>query len=196
MMRTPIIFVISFTGWLLFCPVNTAGQNNKYTNKHDSSWPVLKCYDQKHTLNIALPLGGIGTGTLSISGRGSLEDWEIMNVPAKGYIPGASNRKPFFALYVKPKNGPGKASVLEGTIPITQFEGSHGSPVANPGFPRFRNYSFETAYPLAQVNLSDPEIPVNVKIKAFNPLIPGDEDKSGIPIAVLQTGNILAKVMG
>lgn len=44
-----------------------------------SSWPVLKHYDQNHLLNIALPLGGIGTGTVSLGGRGELRDWEIMN---------------------------------------------------------------------------------------------------------------------
>ena len=37
-------------------------------------WPVLKHYDQNHLLNIALPLGGIGTGTVSLGGRGELRD--------------------------------------------------------------------------------------------------------------------------
>jgi hypothetical protein len=50
-------------------------------------WPVLKQYDQDHTCIIALPVGGIGTGTVSLGGRGNLQDWEIMNRPAKGYNP-------------------------------------------------------------------------------------------------------------
>ena len=33
---------------------------------------------------IAFPLGGIGTGTVSLGGRGDLRDWEIFNRPAKG----------------------------------------------------------------------------------------------------------------
>src|SRR4029453_18717021 len=33
---------------------------------------------------IAFPLGGIGTGTVSLGGRGQLRDWEIFNRPAKG----------------------------------------------------------------------------------------------------------------
>lgn len=48
-------------------------------------WPVLKHYDQQHLYRIALPLGGIGTGTVSLGGRGELRDWEIMNVPAKQF---------------------------------------------------------------------------------------------------------------
>ena len=31
-------------------------------------WPVLKTYDQDHLARIALPLGGIGTGTVSLGG--------------------------------------------------------------------------------------------------------------------------------
>ncbi|MBT4497280.1 MAG: hypothetical protein HOC74_06135, partial [Gemmatimonadetes bacterium] len=61
-----------------------------------SRWPVLKSYDQDHLLRIALPLGGIGTGTVSLGGRGDLRDWELMNRPAKGFVPGARfGGKPF-----------------------------------------------------------------------------------------------------
>ncbi len=35
------------------------------------TWPVLKRYDQDHLDRIALPLGGIGTGTVSLGGRGN-----------------------------------------------------------------------------------------------------------------------------
>ena len=33
---------------------------------------------------IAFPLGGIGTGTISLGGRGNLQDWEIYNRASKG----------------------------------------------------------------------------------------------------------------
>ena len=54
----------------------------------NGTWPVLSSYDQDHLLRIALPLGGIGTGTVSLGGRGDLRDWEIVNRPAKGFLPG------------------------------------------------------------------------------------------------------------
>ena len=42
---------------------------NEISPSHQRStmktWPVLKHYDQNHVAKIALPLGGIGTGTLS-----------------------------------------------------------------------------------------------------------------------------------
>jgi uncharacterized protein (DUF608 family) len=34
--------------------------------------------------------------------------------------------------------------------------------------------------------LSDPDVPVEVRIEAFNPLVPGDAEASGIPVAVLR----------
>lgn len=52
-----------------------------------SPWPVLTRYDKDHLAKIALPLGGIGTGTVSLGGRGDLRDWEIVNRPAKGFAP-------------------------------------------------------------------------------------------------------------
>lgn len=33
---------------------------------------------------VAFPLGGIGTGNVSLGARGDLRDWEIFNSPAKG----------------------------------------------------------------------------------------------------------------
>jgi uncharacterized protein (DUF608 family) len=54
------------------------------------------------------------------------------------------------------------------------------------GLPRFSNASFDAAYPFGQVNLSDDLLPVSVKIKGFNPFIPGNSAASSIPIAVLK----------
>ena len=72
-----------------------------------ADWPVLKTYDRDHVEKIALPLGGIGTGTVSLGGRGNLMDWEIMNRPAKGYIPyGGQQTGPFFAVHVGVRGSP------------------------------------------------------------------------------------------
>src|ERR1043166_9047043 len=58
---------------------------------------------------IAFPLGGIGTGTVSLGGRGNLRDWEIFNRPAKGRdLPYT-----FFSVWAKPEGGPAVARVAE-----------------------------------------------------------------------------------
>jgi len=145
-----------------------------------ADWPVLKKYDQEHTYKIAMPVGGIGTGSISLGGRGNLQDWEIMNKPAKGFNPGPS----FFVLYTD--LGDRKdMRLIEGPVPFYQFEGSSGSVAPNHGLPRFSEVSFETAYPFGQVNLATPGLPVKVRMKAFNPLIPADIDNSSIPLAII-----------
>jgi hypothetical protein len=49
-----------------------------------ASWPILTRCDRGHLARIALPLGGIGTGTVSLGGWGDLRDWGIVNCLAKG----------------------------------------------------------------------------------------------------------------
>ncbi|WP_423130227.1 GH116 family glycosyl-hydrolase [Gaoshiqia sp. Z1-71] len=156
-----------------------------------TEWPVLKHYGQEHLSKIVLPIGGIGTGTVNIGGRGDLRQWEIMNTPAK-QNPGSYNRNdpgsisPVFCLYTRTNDGKTNVKSLTGPLEYHQYESMNGQPVENHGLPRFRNASFDAAYPFVQVNLSDPDVPLDVKIKAFNPLIPGDADASGIPIAILR----------
>ena len=150
------------------------------------TWPILKHYDQNHLLQIALPLGGIGTGTVSLGGRGELRDWEIMNRPGKNYstvTPGVN--APFFAIFTKSSTGETKTKALLGPLYDSEYLHYEGRPVDHHGLPRFNQASFDAAYPFGQVNLKDNDMPVNVKIKGFNPLIPTDADKSGIPMAIL-----------
>jgi non-lysosomal glucosylceramidase len=157
--------------------------------KKTQQWPILKHYDQDCLLRVAMPLGGIGTGTISLGGRGDLRDWEIVNRPAKGFIPVDGEdipAGPFFAIYTGDKDGNKVTRAVEGSIELSLYEGPFGSPAVNHGLPRFRHCHFEAAYPLGQVCLSDPDVPVDVTIKAFNPFVPGDIEKSGIPVAIFK----------
>lgn len=150
-------------------------------------WPILKHYDQEYINKIAMPVGGIGTGTISLGGTGDLRDWEIMNKPAKGFVgTPTGNRAPFFAIYTKPENEEPKTRALMGPVDINQYESKEGRGPNSHGLPRFKECSFDAAYPFGQVNLSDDEMPVDVRIKAFNPLIPANPDDSGIPIFIVR----------
>lgn len=150
------------------------------------TWPVLKQYDREHLYQVALPLGGIGTGTVSLGGRGELRDWEIMNVPGKKYSTVTTgNNAPFFAIYAKPQTGEAMTTLLAGPLYPQEYLHYEGRPVNHHGMPRFADATFEAAYPFGQVHLSDRQLPVKVTVKGFNPLVPGDADASGMPIAVL-----------
>ena len=149
-------------------------------------WPTIKHYDSEHLYRIALPLGGIGTGTVSLGGRGELRDWEIMNVPAKNYSTVTTgNNAPFFAIYTKSKDGATNTTLLTGALYDNEYLHYEGRSVNHHGMPHFAEASFDAAYPFGQVNLSDKELPVSVRIKGFNPLVPGNAEHSGKPIAIL-----------
>lgn len=150
------------------------------------SWPTLKTYDQDHLVEVALPLGGIGTGTVSLGGRGELRDWEIMNIPGKKYSTVTTGlNAPFFAVYVESTDGTSSTTLLAGSLESHEYLHYEGRPVNHHGFPRFSNAKFSAAYPFGQVSLSDEKLPITVEVKGFNPLIPGDADGSGLPVAVL-----------
>jgi len=147
-----------------------------------TDWPVVTRYDQNHLRRIALPLGGIGTGTISLGGRGDLRDWEIVNRPAKGFAP----QNTFFAIQARSGRGEPITRALEGPLDLVDYEGMTGCQLPNHSLPRFRKCRFEAAYPLGQAVLSDPDMPVEVRLQAFNPMIPADAASSGIPVAVLR----------
>lgn len=181
-MKTPTLALVLLSGLSSWCAAQGEWK--------PSEWRFLKKYDENHLYNIALPLGGIGTGTVSLGGRGELRDWELMNTPAKGFntcLKG--NDAPFFCLYAAEsgKKAQGKKWIkgLLGPMDPKEYVHYDGRPVNHHGIPRFQKATFQTAYPFGQVTLSDPDMPVKVKIKGFNPLIPGDSEKSGIPIAIL-----------
>lgn len=145
-------------------------------------WPVLREYTGEHLKEIALPLGGIGTGTVSLGGRGDLRDFEVMQRPAKGFVPEFA----FFAVAATDKTTRRtRTKLLEGPLDI-RLNTSGGSALRWYGLPRFRTAEFHAAYPLAQVILTDQCFPLSVRAEVFNPLIPTDADASGYPVVAMR----------
>lgn len=130
----------------------------------------------------AFLLGGIGTGNVSIGARGELRDWEIFNTPGKG----VSLHYSFFAIHVKEEGKEAISKVLESKLqpPFSKSHGFHSGSVA--GLPRFEKSELKGEYPIAWVTLRDEQMPVEVRLEAFTPMIPLNPDDSGIPCAVLR----------
>lgn len=143
-----------------------------------AEWPVLKTYGAADSAFIKMPIGGIGTGCISLSGSGQLVDWEIFNRPNKGFSP-----ESFFAIRLE-GDGPTHTRLLEGPIPDQQFDDPDGRGRPLAGLPRFSDSEFLAAYPFGQVALHDPQLPVDVRVSAYNPLIPGDVSASSIPALI------------
>ncbi|WP_341947288.1 GH116 family glycosyl-hydrolase [Microbacterium sp. LWH11-1.2] len=130
----------------------------------------------------AFPLGGIGTGNVSIGARGELRDWEFENLPDKG----RRNPHSFFAIHARPEGGVPVTRVLEAKI-----TGRHDADAGYAfdqlaGLPRLDGATLHGEYPVVDVDFTDAVVPVDVSLHAFTPLIPLDADASGIPAAVLR----------
>ena len=70
---------------------------------------------------LAFPLGGVGSGSLALGGRGQLRDWEIFNRPNKGFSPPYA----FPAIWIKAGDAKPITRVLEARI-LPPYEGQDG----------------------------------------------------------------------
>jgi non-lysosomal glucosylceramidase len=129
----------------------------------------------------AFPLGGIGTGNVSLGARGELRDWELFNRPNKG----GQMPNTFFAIRVQAGSQAPITRVLEARRP-PPHDLSHGyHPLSGAGLPRLAASRMRGEYPFATVEFDDSHLPVQVQLEAFTPLILLDPDDSGLPCAVL-----------
>src|ERR1041384_3719069 len=117
---------------------------------------------------VAFPLGGIGTGNVSLGARGDLRDWEIFNHPGKG----TALPNTFFAIRAQAGAAAPVARVLEAPVqpPHTLSHGYH--PWTAAGLPRLAGTTFCGEYPFAWIGFADPALPVTVQLEAFTPLVP------------------------
>ena len=147
----------------------------------------------------AFPLGGIGTGNVSVGARGQLRDWEIANHPDKGtWLPYT-----FFSIRAQPAGGEAVTRVLESRI-RPPYEGDSGLHIGKVGgLPRLAGGQVHGEYPLLGIDFTDEDLPVEVRLEAFTPLVPLDVHSSGLPAAVLRyvvhnpgTGAVAVTVAG
>ena len=139
----------------------------------------MRVFEGSRLSEVAFPLGGIGTGTISLGGRGDLRDWEIFNYPNKGW------GLPYTFPSIWTKADRTVAKVLE-VRPRPPYTGAHGLDRTTAiGLPRLRDAQFRGEYPFAWVEFVDEGLPVDVSLEAFNPMIPHNAKDSGIPAAIL-----------
>ena len=140
-----------------------------------------RTYTGRQLDEIAFPLGGIGTGSISLGGWGQLRDFEIFNRPAKGL----SFQYTFFTLHVRRDGEAPITRVLQGPVGGTYTgAGSGVERASGAGLPRFRSNTFTAGFPIARVDFADPKVPLKVALEAFNPFIPLNDKDSSIPVAI------------
>ena len=131
----------------------------------------------------AFPLGGIGTGNVSVGARGELRDWELANAPGKG------TRLPFIVLRdptrAVPAPSRSRACSSRGCCRRTRATRATTRAIWADS-PACATRRLLGEYPLVTVEFDDDDLPVRVRLEAFTPFIPLDADASGIPVAVLR----------
>lgn len=159
-------------------------------------------YKEDHLNEISFPLGGIGTGSVGISGTGRFVDWEIFNKPNKRSLNGFTH----FAIKVEENGKVLDSRVMNSDLPPpymgSEFgRGAKGNYGFGPdryllaGVPHFHSAVFSGEYPFARIDFQDETFPGTVALTAFNPLIPLNDKDSSLPVAmfmpeITNTGNV------
>lgn len=158
-----------------------------YLTKHGAA----PTYSGPNLLQIAMPLGGIGSGCVCLNGQGGLQDFSLYNRPSTTALPeGYGQEHSAFAL-LHVKGDQPVTKLIEGQFPTEKIyslgiEGGGYRKGGHEGLPRFAECEFQAQYPFGEVQLHDPGVPVVVRIAGWNPLIPGDDVASSLPAAVLE----------
>lgn len=151
-------------------------------------------YSGAKTGAISFPLGGIGSGSIGLAGNGRLVDWEIFNRPNKQSFNGFSH----FAIRAERDGKVLDARVLNGDLPGSYMgEPLRGAPLHSgygfgpesqtmAGMPHFRDTAFKGEFPLAEMTFREPSFPGTVRLQAFNPFIPLQNDDSSLPAAFFE----------
>ena len=145
---------------------------------------------------VAFYLGGIGTGTIAIGGDGLLKQWQIMNnIKHRAFIPNS-----FFAVWTKiVENGiekkKSRALICPNVHEYPDFKAAEsvsdhitGSSIKQMFeiLPGVEDIQYNGEYPIAFLKYKDQELPIDIRLTAFNPFIPLDPKNSGLPLIIFQ----------
>lgn len=174
-MKRSTVFSVLFLCMVFLAYAGTYDKTQLY------SFGKLRTFSGLALQTVAFPLGGIGTGSVSLRGTGQLSDWEIFNRPDKG----GSLDYTFFAIWAQPAGQVAQARILERT-PLPPFAVSgHGlSQRRMYGLPRFQEAVFCGEYPFGRIEFQDKNFPVQVALEAWSPYVPLNPDDSSLPMAV------------
>jgi non-lysosomal glucosylceramidase len=141
---------------------------------------------------IGMPVGGIFCGTLYLGGDGRLWLWDIFNqnplgavhkvlpIKLEGFNVKEINNV-FGTLYLEP--------ATESVNPLQQgfalrIKSGNSMVIKRLHVDDWDEITFEATYPVATITYFDEKLPLQIKLKAFSPYIPGDAYNSGLPATV------------
>jgi non-lysosomal glucosylceramidase len=143
-------------------------------------------YTGDNLRHFALPLGGLGTGTVALAGNGALRQWQLHNIGNhEGHVPDS-----FFALRLSRVEPPvDEIRLLQGPPLAPSDTPLVTDDVVPAGESRLHELlrpigtpTVNATYPGARVDF-DTELPIEVSMSVFNPLVPSDAAASSQPVA-------------
>ena len=140
---------------------------------------------------IGMPIGGIGAGTVYLSGDGRLWHWDIFNQERLGIC---STPAPYAGGNLGPIEGssyvaPPSAAVGTGSevgqgFTLRWKRGSDQG-AARLDARDWRDVAFVGQYPIGRVTYRDDRAPLAVTLEAFTPFVPLDADRSSCPATII-----------
>ncbi|HOM73134.1 MAG TPA: GH116 family glycosyl-hydrolase, partial [Armatimonadota bacterium] len=151
-----------------------------------------RVYRNERLRSVAMPLGGIGAGTIALAGDGSLRQWQIFNVANHlAMVPDS-----FFAVWAKAGDAEPVARVLQSSalydeefppVPsVNDYIVSEESKRLLKELPGVEATEFVGEYPIAEVAYKDDSLPVEVSLQAFSPFVPLNSKDSGLPAIIFR----------
>ena len=141
--------------------------------------------------HVAMPLGGVGAGHVALGGDGGLRQWQLHNqVNHRGFIPDS-----YFAIRTTSTEPPLNVIRLLQSREVAALPPDHTPLVDDDDipadqralldlFPGVERTEFAGSYPFARVRYLDDALPLEVELEAYTPLVPLDEEASGLPAAI------------
>ena len=117
----------------------------------------------------AVPLGGLGSGTVELRADGSLRDWNIFNnSPAHGEKVQLDDA--LFGIRVAQPDGKAYVSALRTQPPS--------------GLPAIQQIRYSGDFPVSRLRFSDPDLAISADLYAYSEFKPRDADASATPAAI------------
>ncbi len=126
-----------------------------------------RVYRGEHLKAVAMPIGGIGTGTVWLAGDGRLSVWQIFNNFDELPLPDT-----FFAVRAQ----------TEGSKALLKIAGGYNGW----GLEGFEEVSCLGEYPFLVVRCREKGFPLAVDLTGFNPMIPLNTKDSALPCAIFK----------
>jgi len=159
-----------------------------------SARPDRVVYRGEHLRAVAMPLGGIGAGSIALAGDGGLRQWQMVhNVNHLAHVPGS-----FFGVWARRPGAESVARVLQSAenYDDSRFQApprtsnDHLAPAESrrllEALPGVKQIEYAGEYPMAELGYHDPQLPVEVSLTAYSPFIPLNAKDSGLPAIVFE----------